>query len=197
MSWIHGGCSVVMLAALGWLLGACVPAGADDDDSSGPVPADSVEYYFGTSTISGVTANWTETNTYLVRRSLFPAASCITEELYDTGEGTEWLVDLVVDAAAGTFTLAFVAGEGSYTGTGTLTGAAWAWTEWESISTAADGSTVQSNDSLTDDPAGGTRLVVSKMGRDSVGALDWTAGEVFTEIPESEWLERFAEVPGR
>jgi hypothetical protein len=184
-----------MLAVLGWALGACVPAGGDDDDSSGPLPADSVEYYFGTSTTSGVTGNWTETNTYLVRRSLFPADSRITEELYDTGDGTDILVEMEVDAAAGTFTLAFA--NGSYTGTGTLTGEAWAWMEWESISTAADGSTVQSNDTLMDDPALGTRLVVSKMGRDAAGILDWTAGEVFTEISESEWLERFAEVPGR
>lgn len=195
MFWIQRSSNLLMLAALGWLLGACVPGGGDDDDSSDSAPADSVEYYFGDSTISGVTVAWTETNTYLVRRSLCPADSRITEELYDTADGTEFLVEMEVDAAAGEFTLAFA--NGSYTGTGTLRGEAWAWTEWESLSTDADGLTVQSNDSLNDDPAGGTRLVVSKMGRDAAGTLDWTAGEVFTEIPESEWLERFAEVPGR
>jgi len=185
--------ATLLSATLMLALSACAPAGSGDDDDDGPPPSDLVEHYFGDSTASGATDDWVFTSSYLVRRSLFPGESRITEELYNTGDATSYVVDLDVDAAAGTFTLAFA--DGSYTGAGTLTGPAWAWTSWESLSTAQDGSSVSSTDTLMEDPSLGPRLVVSKLGYTASGDLDWTAGEVFTAIDESEWNERFAALP--
>ena len=181
-----------LLVTAASLLAACAPGagegGDDDDDSSGAVLGDTVEHYFGDSTASGITDDWALTTSYLVRRSLFPTESRITEELYNTGDGSAFLVEMEVDVAASTFTLAFA--DGSYTGSGTLTGSAWAWTGWASTSTALDGSTVESTDTLT-----AQQLVVTKIGRDASGAPEWSAGEVFSVIEEAEWQERFAELP--
>ena len=183
---------VALLLSLS-LSGCARDGSGDDDDDDGPPPVDMVEYYFGDSTATGVSDDWVSTSSYLVRRSLFPGESRISEELYNTGDGTAYLVELDVDVAASTFTLAFA--DGSYTGSGTLTGPSWAWTSWESLSTAEDGSSVASTDTLMQDPELGPRLVVSKLGYTTAGDLEWTAGEVFTAIDESEWNDRFGSLP--
>ena len=164
-------------------------AAADDDDSSGGAFEDTVEYYLGSSSVFGLSEDWSFTTTYLVRRSLFPAESRITEELFDTEEGTVVSVELDVDEPMNTFTLTF--DDESYTGSGTLSGSPWAWTGWESLSTATDGSTVESTDTLT-----AQYLTVSKLGRDPSGQPEWSAGESFAVIEEAEWQERFDALPG-
>jgi hypothetical protein len=163
-------------------------ASGDDDDSSGGALGDTVEYYFGSSTAFGLSKDWSFTTTYLVRRSLFPTESRMTEELFNTEQGTGFSVDLDVDVPANTFTLTF--DDESYTGSGTLVGSPWAWTEWASLSTATDGSTVESTDTLT-----AQYLTVSKLGRDPSGEPEWSAGESYAVIGEAEWQERFDALP--
>jgi hypothetical protein len=177
------------LLALSLLLAlpAC-SSGVDDDDSGGDALEDTVEYYFGSSTAAGISEDWSFTTTYLVRRSLFPTESRIAEELFNTEYGTVFSVDLDVDVTTNTFTLTF--DDGSYTGSGTLTGSPWAWTEWASLSTATDGSTVEPTDTLT-----AQYLTVSKLGRDPSGEPEWSAGESFAVIGEAEWQERFDALP--
>ena len=172
---------------------ACGPnpsLGDDDDDTGGAnVLDDSIEYYFGDSTAAGVVDDWVMTTTYLVRRSLFPQESRFTEELINIADGTTHFVTMDVDAAAGTLTLAFE--DGSYTGTGTLTGDPWEWTGWQTTSTAQeDGSTVESTDTLSAD-----ELVVDKLGKDPSGADEWTAHEVFAVVAAAEWQQLRSQVP--
>ena len=164
-------------------------ANDDDDDSSAGLFEDRVELYFGSSTATGITEQWSFTTPYLVRRSLFPSDSLIVEELFNTDDGTLFEVELEVDAASNTFSLHFA--DGTYTGAGTLTGNAWAWNAWASVATQVeDGSTVESTDTLT-----AQYLTVSKLGRDASGVPQWSAGESFAVIDEAEWQQRFDALP--
>lgn len=179
----------LLLLFMAAFLSACESGtGDDDDDSSGDGLGDSVEHYFGNSVATGITADWAMTTPYLVRRTLFPTESRIVEELFNTQDGSSYVVEMDVDADANTFTLAFA--DGSYTGSGTLTGSAWAWTGWESTSTALDGSIVESTDTLT-----AQQLTVSKLGRDTSGAPEWSAEELFAVIDEAEWQQHFDALP--
>jgi hypothetical protein len=161
----------------------------DDDDSSAGLVEDRVELYFGSATATGIGADWSSTTPFLLRRSLFPSESRIVEELFNVENGTLVELELEVDVAANTFSLHFA--DGTYTGTGTLTGNAWEWNGWTSLSThVVDGSTVESTDTLT-----AQYLTVSKLGRDASGVPQWSAGESFAVIHEAEWQERFDALP--
>jgi hypothetical protein len=161
----------------------------ENEDSSEDLPEDRVEFYFGDSTVSGIGADWILTNSYLVRRSLFPTDSLIVEELFNVEDGVLLEVIAEVDVDANTFSLYFA--DGTYTGTGTLTGTSWDWDGWTSLSThVKNGSTVEATDTLTDQ-----YLTVSKLGRDASGVPEWSAGESFAVIDEAEWQQRFDALP--
>ncbi len=147
-----------------------------------------MEYYFGSSTAVGISEDWSFTTTYPIRRSLFPTELRITEELFNTEQGNVISVQLDVDATTNTLTLTF--DDDSYTGSGTLTGSSWAWTEWASLSTATDSSTVESTDTLS-----AQYLTVSKLGRGPSGEPEWSAEESFAVIEEAEWQQRFDALP--
>ena len=180
-----------LLVGIALIFWGCPSSQQDDDDSAQEGPADSVEYYYGDSfaTLPGAPEGQETVSTYLVRRSLFPGQSRITEELIPTGGGEHYLVTMEVDAEAATLELEFQ--DGSYTGTGTLIGPPWAWTGWQTQSTSTvDGSTVTSTDVL-----GETALIVDKVVRDPAGNPVLLLHEEFEVMSQSAWQEIHDQVP--
>ena len=157
-------------------LAACGDKGDDSGETALPDPW--TEFYAVESDIDAGGFSFQER--YWARRSVDPAASTIDEEFIAAADGTLTTTVLTVDAAAGTFSL--VINDGEYTGEGTLYGEAWAWTSWESRSTATDGTYVLSEDAVTS-----TGIEASKVGYSTADEPEWTLTEVLTTISEADW----------
>lgn len=126
------------------LLVAC---GGGDTDVA---PVDTLQYFVGTSHFEPATGNAGPSAPYVVRRHLSEALGTIVEDVTttdDAGAADTYVVTWVV-AADGSCT--FSDDRATFTGTGQLTGDAWAWTGWTSTSTMNDGSvTIAGTDTLT------------------------------------------------
>jgi hypothetical protein len=166
------------------LLTGCAAPRTDDTATGGDtgasdaLPAAWTEYYRVESHIEAAGFEFDES--YWARRVVDPAAATIDERFVEVTEGVVTQTDIVVDADAGTFSLDI--NDGEYTGAGTLHGAAWAWTSWESRSETSDGSYVLSEDTVT-----ATGLRADKVGYSAEGEAEWTLTETLTSVDEAEW----------
>ncbi len=152
----------------------------EDTGDTDTLPPPSVQYYYAESVIDVDNGRYVFEETYWVRRELEPEPSTITEEFVAIADGTHTLTLLTVDAALGKFTLTI--NDGEYTGAGNLYGDPWAWTSWDSISTASDGSAVHSTDMVTS-----TGIASQKVGFGTDGLQEWTIEEVLTTVTAEEW----------
>lgn len=170
-----------LLALLATACSTPAPSDAAEADTGAGdrgLPAAWTEYYAVESRIEA--GGFTFDESYWARRLVDPAASAIDEELVATADGTVTRSALAVDAGAATFTL--VINDGEYTGAGTLSGPAWAWTSWASRAEMDDGTYVESEDRVTD-----TGLLVDKVGYSAAGGQEWTLTDTFTTVDEATW----------
>jgi len=183
--------SRVLLLTLTIGLAACAGAedgkptdtGGDDGEDPAVLPEPWSELYSVETHIEAGGFEFDET--YWARRDLDPTAGTITEQFVATADGTETWTTLVVDAAAGTFTLDI--NDGEYTGEGSLEGEPWSWTAWSSRSTTGDGSYVLSEDAVT-----ATGIHADKEGFSADGTPEWTLSEDLTTVDEATWAEGMA-----
>ncbi len=157
--------------------------GTDGTDGGEPLPEAWTEYYRADSVIDA--GGFVFEEVYWVRRQLDPEAATITEEFVSEIDAVLTLTELVVDAEANTFTLTINTDE--YTGAGSLEGPAWAWTAWSSVSTAADGSYVESSDVVTAEG-----ITAAKVGFAADGTQEWTLDEVLVAVDEATWAAGIA-----
>lgn len=160
--------------------GGTTDDGGDDGTTDDPEPQPVDEYYYAESVIDVDNGSFVFEETYWVHRSVVPADATITEVFVAEADGTETTTVLTVSADATSFELEI--NDGEYTGAGNLYGDAWAWTHWDSISMASDGSSVHSEDARTD-----TGIVAHKVGFGTDGLQEWELDEVLTEVSEADW----------
>ena len=145
--------------------------------ASADVPSD--HYYAGTSIMTMGGRHVGETKV-LAKRTLDPSSSTITEEVISedgrSGKASVYVVVMAVNGATFTMTEA----SGAFEGKGTLSGAPWQWTSWESTSTMPDGGLVTSKDSLTTD---GLRVTKTYAGQ----GIEVFFEETFQEVRKEEY----------
>ena len=174
------------------ILLACTPLAPVPEPPAGP-PADSVEYYSGASTMTGDVFAEPYTFQYLVRRSLFPSQGFIVEELWDREDPEMFRVDMTIDDNTGTLTLVF--DPQGWEGTGTLTGEAWSWTGWETITEVPAGAFLEQHTVVSTDVLTTEALEVSKVATRTDGSTYWQASETFHVIDEAAFDAELAGLP--
>lgn len=153
--------------------------------------------YFGPSTQTAADGTVRPGADLLVRRTVDPEASTITEETvrFDTRAGVaprRYTVVYTVDGES--FTLA--ESSGAFAGSGRFTaGEPWAWTAWTSSYRLPSGIAVESTRGLESGDDGRAVLTAERVAYGPDGSRALTLGEELPAIDDAECERRFAELP--
>lgn len=127
----------------GWVVvAACGLAGADE-------PAVETRYYLGESKMTTPDGKLVRTSVSLVKRVVSQKDGRIEEHVLSVGEKESKAFVVVLEVTGSKFAVS--ERSKAFTGEGELTGEAWKWTGWRSVTKLAGGAgTVTSEDKLTD-----------------------------------------------
>jgi hypothetical protein len=120
--------------------------------ADGPAPAAKVAYYLGESTVRNADGKALGNLVVLLKRELRPGEARIVETtLLLSSRAGEPVQEHVTISTVKGGSFALKERKGTFSGDGTLTGPAWAWTSWTTNTTlAGGGGTLRARNQLTD-----------------------------------------------